>query len=159
MFRSLIGLVVSITFVGCATVNSVQFKLGKLECDAVEVRPSLTSTISLATCLEDGKSLGLVSGQSMPTLSVILESGQIASSIGQTVAQGIIAAKIAKAVGKSVSSVSNDISTSIDSIGGSVGSIGSAIQQIPVPTVDLSGLVIPPAIITISPVVTFPTGP
>ena len=159
MFKLFIGVIGSFILVGCATVNSVQFKLGKLECDAVEVRPSLTSTISLATCLEDGKSLGLVSGQSMPTLSVILESGQIASSVGQTVAQGIIAAKVAKAVGKSVSSFGNEINTSIGEIDGSVGSIGAAIQQIPTPSIDLSGLVIPPANITINPTVTFPVGP
>jgi len=159
MFKLVVGLISSLALVGCATITSVDFKLGRLDCSAIEVRPSMTSNVTLSTCFEDGKSLGLVAGTGMPVLQVLLESGQIASSVGQTVAQGMIAAKLAKGIGKQVDSISNSISTSVDGIGNSVGSIGSAIQQIPTPTVDLSGLVIPPAIITISPVVTFPTGP
>ena len=140
---------------GCSTVNSVAFKLGKLECDAVEVRPSMTSNVTLATCMEDGKSLGLVAGVGMPALQVLLESGQIAASVGQTVAQGIIAAKVAKAVGKQVDAISTQITNSVDGIGNTIAGIETNVTaDVNIPEITIPPIVIPPANITISPVIT-----
>ena len=150
--------------VGCATVNQVSFQLAGMPCEAIEVRPSMTSNVTLATCLEGGKSLGLVAGVGMPALQVLLESGQIAASVGQTVAQGIIAAKVAKAVGKQVDSISTQITNSVDGIGNTIAGIETtvsadvSIPDIIIPPITIPPIVIPPANITISPTVVVGAG-
>lgn len=101
-------LVMALTW-GCASVVSQPFTVAGLACEAVEVRPSTLSTITVATCTQDGKAMNLVSAQGTPQISVALEGMGQAISIGQGIGAITLGVKAATILGKSLEQAGKNI--------------------------------------------------